>query len=169
MFGTIIIAVVMLFRISPAGHPLALANSQERDACSILSNLKAEFQKRNPNIAHVKIIDARPTLTETPKYLVLGWGIRADRTFKGSFEDELFGLFLVDGSLSRVEKVLDFIPTPRWHDTEMRIISVDATKAVVEAKGETYGIKSLRREYIMYNEGRISPLTPDKSRKRTDQ
>lgn len=169
MFGTIIIAVVMLFWISPAGHPTASANSQEGDACSILSDLKAEFQKRNPNIAHVKIIDARPTLTEIPKYLVLGRGIRADRTFKGNFEDELFGLFLVDASLSRVEKVLDFIPTPRWHDTEMRIISVDATKAVVEAKGETYGIKSLRREYIMYKEGRMFPAAPGKSPKRTEK
>ncbi|MCA1565417.1 MAG: hypothetical protein LC803_07240 [Acidobacteria bacterium] len=169
MFRTIIIAVMMLFRISPAGHQPALPNSQERDACSILSNLKAEFQKRNPNIAHVKIIDARPTLTDIPKYLVLGWGIRADRTFRGNFEDELFGLFLVDESLSKVEKVMDFIPTPRWYDTEMRIISVDATKAVVEAKGETYGVKSLRREYIMYNEGRIFPVTPNKSFNRTDK
>jgi len=169
MFRTTIVAVTMLFWLSATGRPSVLVNAQESAACSILSNLKVEFQKRNPNIAHVKIIDVRPTLTEIPKYLVLGWGIRADRDFKGSFEDELFGLFLVDESLSRVEKVMDCIPTPRWYDTEMRITRIDATKAVLEAKGETYGIKSLRREYIMYNEGRISPIspiTPNKARKR---
>jgi hypothetical protein len=163
MFRALVIAFTIFFWISTAGYPPALVNSQERGTCSILSNLKVEFQKRNPNIAHIKVVDVRPTLTEIPKYLVLGWGIRADRDFKGNFEDELFGLFLVDESLSRVEKVMDFIPTPRWYDTEMRITSIDATKAVLEAKGETYGIKSLRREYIMYNEGRISPVSPNKS------
>jgi len=125
------------------------------DNCLVLVKLKAEFQKRNPNIAHVRIVDMRPTLTEVPKYLVLGWGIRADRTFRGNFEDELFGLFLVDESLSSVEKVMDFIPTLRWHDTEMRITYVDASKAVVEAKGETHGVISLRREYDMRKEGRL--------------
>ena len=104
--------------------------------CSLLTKLNAEFQKRNPNITHIKIIDMRPTLTEVPKYLVLGWGIRADRTFRGNFEDELFGLFLVDELLSRVERVIDFIPTPRWHDTVMRITRVTASEAVLEAVGE---------------------------------
>jgi len=62
---------------------------------------------------------------------------------------------------------MDFIPTPRWYDTAMRITRVDATKAVLEAKGETYGVKSLRREYIMYNEGRMHPAMPSKPLKRT--
>ena len=35
--------------------------------CSILAKLKAEFQKRNPNIARVRIVDMRPTLTEVPR------------------------------------------------------------------------------------------------------
>lgn len=124
------------------------------DNCSILAKLSAEFKKRNPNIAHARIVDMRPTLTEVPKYLVLGWGIRADRTFRGDLGDELFGLFLVDESLSEVEKVLDFIPTPRWHDTEMRITRVDASEAVLEATGETYGGRLLRRKYDMSKEGR---------------
>lgn len=124
------------------------------DGCSILSKLNAEFRKRNPNIAHVRIVDVRPTLTEVPKYLVLGWGIRADRTFRGNFEDELFGLFLVDESLSEVEKVMDFIPTPRWLDAEMRIRRLNASEAVLEATGETYGGSLLRRKYDMSKEGR---------------
>ncbi len=135
------------------GQPAS--SSRASDGCSILALLKTEFQKRNANIAHIRIVDMRPTLTEIPKYLVLGWGIRADRTFRGNFEDELFGLFLVDESLSSVEKVMDFIPTPRWYDTEMRITYVDASKAMLEAKGETYGVISLRRKYDMRKEGRV--------------
>jgi hypothetical protein len=131
----------------------------ESENCSILTTLNVEFQKRNPNIAHVRIVDMRPTLTEVPKYLVLGWGIRADRTFRGKFEDELFGLFLVDESLSRVEKVIDFIPTPRWHDTVVRITRVDASEAVLEATGETYGGRLLRRKYDMSKEGRTPRRT----------
>ena len=125
------------------------------DSCSILAKLKAEFRKHNPNIAHVRIVDTRPTLTEVPKYLVLGWGIRADRTFRGTLGDELFGLFLVDESLSSVERVMDFIPSPRWYDTEMRITRVDASGAVLEARGETYGGRLFRREYDLRREGRI--------------
>lgn len=131
------------------------APSPRGDNCSILAKLSAEFRKRNPNIAHARIVDMRPTLTEVPKYLVLGWGIRADRTFRGDFADELFGLFLVDESLSEVEKVMDFIPTPRWHDTEMRITRVNASEAVLEATGETYGGRLLRRKYDMTKEGRL--------------
>ena len=133
----------------PASSPSASGD------CSILAKLEAEFQRRNPNIAHVRIVDVRPTLTEVPKYLVLGWGIRADRTFRGNFEDELFGLFLVDESLLNVEKVMDFIPTPRWYDTEVRITRVDADKAVLEGRGETYGGRLFRREYDLRQEGRL--------------
>jgi len=157
MFKWLAVVIVMLFSVSTdityAQTPLS---STPSDGCSFINKLKAEFQKHNPNIAHVRIVDVRPTLTETPKYLVLGWGIRADRTFRGNFADELFGLFLVDESLSSVEKVMDFIPTPRWHDTEMRISRVDASKAVLEATGETYGGRLLRHEYDLRKEGRIS-------------
>ena len=155
MMRRIALLILMFFSVS-AGVTSGQTSSppSRSDNCSILAKLEAEFQKRNPNIALVRIVDMRPTLTEVPKYLVLGWGIRADRTFRGNFEDELFGLFLVDESLSSVEKVMDFIPTPRWHDTEMRITRVDASAAVLEATGETYGGRLLRQKYDMSKEGR---------------
>lgn len=134
----------MSLQVARSGAPVRTEN---KNGCSILVNLKAEFQRRNPKIAHVKIVDVRPGMFERPKYLVLGRGIRADLHFKDSFEDELFGLFVVDESLSTVEKVLDFIPTPRWNDTEMRITKLDASKAVLDAKGETYRNTLLRRTY----------------------
>jgi hypothetical protein len=155
MMKRVTLLTVMFFAIG-AGVTCAQTSSpsSEGDRCSILTKLNAEFQKRNPKIAHVRIIDMRPTLTEVPKYLVLGWGIRADRTFRGDFGDELFGLFLVDESLSGVERVIDFIPTPRWYDTGMRITRVDASEAVLEATGETYGGRLLRRRYDMTKVGR---------------
>jgi hypothetical protein len=119
----------------------------ETNGCSIVAELKTEFQKRNAKIANVKIVDMRPTVFGPSKYLVVGWGVRADLTFKGDFADELFGLFLVDGSLSRIEKTIDFIPTPRWLDAEMRITKLDADYVVLEATGETYGGTLLRRKY----------------------
>jgi hypothetical protein len=156
MFKRIAVAIVMLLSMGVGViYGQAPSSPSVSNDCPILAKLEAEFRKRNPNIAHVRIVDMRPTLTETPQYLVLGRGIRADRSFRGNFEDELFGLFLVDESLSDVEKVMDFIPTPRWHDTEMRIARVDASKAVLEATGGTYGGRLLRREYDLSKKGRI--------------
>jgi hypothetical protein len=132
----------------------AQASVQSADDCSIVAALKAEFQKRNPRIAAVRVVDVRPSAFGPAKYLVVGWGIRADHDFKGDFSDELFGLFLADGSLRRVERVLDLIPTPRWNDTEMRIARVDADYVAIEARGATYGNRLLRRRYMWREEQR---------------
>ena len=67
--------------------------------------------------------------------------------FEGNFADELFGLFLVDSTLSRVEKTIDLIPTPRWLDAEVRIAKLDADYVVLEAKGDTYRNLLMRRKY----------------------
>ncbi len=162
IFKKLAIIIVLFFSVGLNTFYPQTLNTPKENQGSIIDKLKIEFQKRNPNIALVRIVDMRPALTEIPKYLVLGWGIRADRDFKGRSEDELFGLFLVDESLDKVEKVMDFIPSPRWLDTEMRITSVDATRAVIKAKGETYGGILLQREYLMYNYGRISPIVSRK-------
>jgi|GEM_PF-1153581 len=155
MFKRLLAAIAVFFLIGPdVTRGQGPTPTPAGDGCSIHARLNAEFRKRNPDIAHVRVVDVRPTLTEVPKYLVLGWGIRADRTFRGKFDDELFGLFLFDEALSSVEKVFDFIPTPRWHDTEVRITRVDASRAVLEARGETYGGRLLRREYDLSKEGR---------------
>lgn len=112
--------------------------AQKNDDCSLICQLKVEFKKRNEKIEHIKIVAMRPTPFGDPKYLVVGWGMRANGSFKGDFADELFGLFIVDESLEHVEQVIDFIPTPRWGDTEMRIATVDADYVVLEAIGMTY-------------------------------
>ncbi len=120
---------------------------QKKDDCSLIGQLKVEFKKRNEKIDIVKVVAVRPTSFGNPKYFVVGWGIRADWSFKGDFSDELFALFIVDESLQRVEKVIDFIPTPRWGDTEVKITTADADYIVLEGTGMTYGGTLLKRKY----------------------
>ena len=138
----------------PAGETTNLVNSanDETRDCSITAVLKAEFQRRNSNIANVRIVEMRSTMNvfPYPKYLILAWGVRSDMTFRGNFEDELFGLFLIDSSLTHVERTIDFIPTPRWLDTEMRIRSVDADYVVLETKGATYDSTWLKQKYLWH-------------------
>ena len=133
----------------------ARASVQGADDCSIVAALKGEFRKRNPRIADVRVVDVRSSTFGPAKYLVVGRGIRADYDFKGDFSDELFGLFLADGELRRVERVLDFIPTPRWNDTEMRMTRVDADYVTLEARGATYNNRLLRRKYRWREEPRV--------------
>ena len=128
------------------------------EGCGILPSLREEFRRRNPKATSVEVVDVRPT-TFGGKYLVLGHAIRPDFRFEGNFEDELFGLFVFDGALNRVERTLEIFPTVRWHDTEARIISHDADFAVVETKGEMYGGGGWRRKYN-WREGGIVPYQP---------
>ena len=155
LHGLLLTACLLL---ASGGVSLTVAQTQPSaqgaDGCSLVADLTAEFQKRNPRIAHVRVVDVRPSTFGPEKYLVVGWGIRADHDFKGDFSDELFGVFLADGSLRRVERVLDLIPTPRWNDTEMRITRVDADYVAVEAKGATYGDGGLKRKYRWREEQR---------------
>lgn len=128
------------------------------EACGILQSLEAEFRRRNPKATRIKVVDVRPTYFEN-KYLVLGHAIRPDVRFEGNFEDELFGLFVADPSLARVERTLEILPTPRWFDTEVRIVSHTADFALIEAKGETYRNVYWRRKYN-WREGRVVPDEP---------
>jgi hypothetical protein len=124
-----------------------------KENCSIIDKLKIEFKKRNEKIEHIRILAVRPPPIGD-KYLVVVWGIRADWDFKGVFIDELFGLFIIDDSLQQVEKVIDFIPTPRWGDTEMRIAKLDTDFIVLEAIGMTYDEGILfTRKYRWREEG----------------
>ena len=67
--------------------------------------------------------------------------------FRGRFEDELFGVFVVDSSLSTVERVVDAIPTPRWHDYSVRFDRVGFDSLYVIGAGESYGDLAMRRSY----------------------
>src|SRR5688572_16763942 len=59
-------------------------------------------------------------------YVVVAHGIRPDLKFQGSFEDELFGIFLVDSNFSSVLRTLDVWATPRWSDYSVEIVGLKA-------------------------------------------
>ncbi len=113
----------------------------------LLESLRAALREVNPAIEHVAALELRAAPAGTPHVLV-GWGVRGDRTFRGDFRDELYGVFVVDAGLTRIERVLEIIPTPRWLDYELHIDSISAREVVVRGQG-SYGDGLLRRQYSL--------------------
>ena len=123
------------------GWPLSrIAQTLPPSTNPLLGLLKAEFQKTNPRIERIGVVELRGfPEPDARKYVMIGWGVRKDRTFSGEFTDELFGFFVVDESLGRIEKVIKVLPTPRWLDYSFRIASLSADAIVITGKGVTYG------------------------------
>lgn len=118
--------------------------SAAQGCSSLLDAIRARFQKHNPNIEHVQVIDTKPRLS---KHWVLVRGIRQDRDFKGSFDDELFGLFIVDDDFESVEKVIDIFPTKRWADYEIWIDSYSLESIMLRGHGATYEDNGMEKAY----------------------
>ncbi len=114
------------------------------DCASLLDNLRSEFQRRNPIVEYVQVIDTKPKHSQ---YWVLARGIRADRKFEGSFDDERFGLFVVDNTFGKVEEVIEILPTIRWADYDMWIESYSLDKVTIRGHGATYGDLKLEKVY----------------------
>ena len=81
------------------------------------------------------------------RYYAIGWGIRQDQNFAGSAEDELFVILKIDQTLTRIEHVFEFIPTPRWLDYAFRIDQITGDSVIVTGKGQTYADDPRRRAY----------------------
>ncbi|OFW28946.1 MAG: hypothetical protein A3H97_13880 [Acidobacteria bacterium RIFCSPLOWO2_02_FULL_65_29] len=79
-------------------------------------------------------------------YVLLGWGIRSDLSFKGRFDDELFGVFIVDSTLTRIVRTLDIFPTQRWADYIVSIEKLTDSEVTIVGAG-SYGDQKLRRVY----------------------
>ena len=96
----------------------------------------------------VNLLDLAPLWWKQPaEYLVLARGIRADYRFEGSFDDELFGLFVVDSNFGSVRKVLDVFPTPRWNDFVLKIERIEGQTVVIVGEGATYGDGRVEKRY----------------------
>ena len=122
-------------RVSEAENPL-------------VRELREVLRKENPAIGHVAILELRAVTTEGP-YVMIGWGIRADRRFEGDFRDELFGVFLVNSTLTRIERTFEIIATPRWLDYSLRIEDITAERIIVVGRGLTYGDSVIKRIYMI--------------------
>ena len=111
----------------------------------ILNILLSQFRDRNPKIGFVELYDIRALFLnpgypwpKTNRYLVLARGIRSDFNFAGTWEDELFGLFVFDNSLSSVTHTVAIIPSKRWGDYMVRIVEISKDSVTVHGNGMTY-------------------------------
>ena len=111
---------------------------------SLLDSIRGEFQQLNANIESIEILDTKP---KHPEYWVIARGIVEDLEFRGSFEDELFGVFVVDSDFENVVTMIDAIPTPRWNDYVFWITEHDAENVTVLGHGSTYGDGPLEKRY----------------------
>lgn len=113
----------------------------------ILDSIRSVLRLTTPAIDEVAILEVRAGPIGDPRRALLAWGIRKDRQFQGSFAEELFGVFVVNDSLTRILRTVDVIPTPRWLDFEMRLESVTRDSIRVRGQGATYGDAPFSRTY----------------------
>jgi len=112
---------------------------------SLLALVRSELQKVNPNIETVRIFEMRGWYDE---YFVLAQGIRKDKQFKGAWNDELFGVLLIDGSLCRSLASIDVFPTPRWNDYEIHIEKISDDNLVIRGGSISYGGSEIKKYAI---------------------
>jgi hypothetical protein len=114
----------------------------------LVDSLRSRLRVVNNRIELVKILEVRAAPSgASPRSVLVAHGIRADRRFSGDFSDELFGVFVVDDSLTRIIRVLEVLPTPRWLDYEMRIERVSMDSVWIAGKGATYSDNPRRWVY----------------------
>ncbi|HEX7078680.1 MAG TPA: hypothetical protein VF363_09670 [Candidatus Eisenbacteria bacterium] len=117
----------------------------------LLDDVRRVLRTQNPRIALARIVALRHVVPDGTHPLLIGWGIRADRTYHGDFSDELFGVFAADDSLTRVERVFDIFPTKRWLDYEVGFLGTpDEGTIRVYGRGATYGDEPWARTYTWF-------------------
>lgn len=126
----------------------AQAGNGTKPANSLESLLQAAFAAKNPKVTRTKVLELRSIGMGAGPYVLLGWGIRPDSPFERSFDDELFGVFILDNSLTKIERTLDIFPTCRWADCIVSIekVSWPGTEVVVVGAG-SYGDRPFRKVY----------------------
>lgn len=131
-----------------SGHAAHAAHAAQPSS-PLLESLRPALREVNPAIKHVAALELRAAQSDTP-HVLIGWGVRGDRTLRGDFRDGLYRVFVFDAGLTRIERVLEVIKTPRWLDDEMHIDSISARNVVVRGPG-SYGDCPLRRKYSLLN------------------
>ena len=130
-----------------AEHPRSASPVATVASNPLLDTVRAHLQTTNPAIAEVAILDIRAPFFDSPKRALLAWGVRKDKQFRGNLADQLFGVFVVNDSLTRVLRTLEILPTPRWLDFDMRIDRVTSDSVYLVGKGDTYGDGPITRAY----------------------
>jgi len=114
----------------------------------LISALRDSFQTRNAKLDKVRVLDLKTwDMDYLGPRIVLGWAIVRDMQFHDSFNDEMFGVFVVNGSLTRVEHVVDIFPTKSWFNEEVHFGALKADSIEVLGQDGTYGGPLTRRAY----------------------
>jgi hypothetical protein len=127
------------FGQAPAGGSRDVASPNP-----LLTVFLRQFRERNPAIGRGGLIELRQA--SPGQYIAIAWGTTEDQVFRGRFEDWLFGVFVVDATLTRVERVLEIMPTPRWGDFEIGIATLTADRVTVFGRGG-YSDNDMRRVF----------------------
>jgi hypothetical protein len=119
------------------------------DGDPLTDDFRRQFTNRNPVLTEIQILESRPLSSKTSSghrvYLV--HAIRPDHKFEGKFEDEQFGVFLVNVNQNRIVTVLDMFNTPRWADYEIKIKRASPSKVTVRGRGASYGDQPIEKTY----------------------
>lgn len=115
----------------------------EGQADGLGASVRSAFQRVNPRADRVTIMEVRLLVDHRNdaadlRYVLLAHAIRQDQVFPGSFDDELFGIFEIDGDLASVVRTIGSFRSPRWNDYAVWIESVNRTDIVLGGAGATY-------------------------------
>ena len=115
----------------------------------LLAQLHSRFLRANESISRVRILDVRPNPCVSPGagYAVIATGVAPRSGQSVDFQDELFGIFVVDSTLTRVTRVVDIFPTLRWLDYSVRFEGPEFELPVVVGAGQAHGDQRIRKEY----------------------
>ncbi len=152
----LVIMLGFFHMFSMASHTMGIENQ------TIMQQIQAAFETRNKNISDITFLQIIPFYGWEKRYLLLAHGIRGDMRFAGSFEDELFGLFVLDKAFSQLLGVIDFIPSRRWNDYRVKISSPDANTILATCQGDTYGDQKVVKKYTTEPIYRNYPKRGDK-------
>ena len=130
----------------PTGQRAA-APLPSRLANPLLATIRDTLRARNAAIGPVGIIEQQSIDDFTGPSVIVAYGVRADGEFQGNFQDELFGIFVANDSLTRIVRTIDVFPTPRWRDYSVRIVRLTPDSVRIEGRGASYGDHPLNRTY----------------------
>ena len=146
--GTLLVTGCIILGASlTAPRAAALPHIARDRPAALLDSIRSVLRLTTPAIDEVAILEVRAGPMGDPRRALLAWGIRKDREFHGSFAEELFGVFVVNDSLTRLLRTIDVIPTPRWLDFDMRIVSVTRDSIHLRGQGATHGDAPFSRAY----------------------
>ncbi len=125
--------------------------------------MRLEFQKINPDIEDIGVVDIRCATGRANKPLgavVLGYGrvsdtqkahrqFREARDIHALLAKEQFGVFQYDASLTKLIKVIKIMRSERWLDYAVTIELMGSDKLIVKAAGANYGDQSKVEDFSL--------------------